>query len=364
MTSKYFFFQIIVFLTLLKLIIANENENQQDLEVITTTNRGARTCRRCIGKLQSTGLIKQLKTLRINRRWENEKEFRKGIRFKYYRDGEKVYESASDDPEALSKSGCAPDDKFAFILHGWRQSCETEWVLTLIERLTYHRGGCIVCIDYEIFAKDSYMWLYRSFRRISNIITRRILLLINEGFSPDNGYMFGFSFGGQLASAIGRSLSQKYLFRSIDTCDMAGPGFDVFINIDHRQAARHVQCLHSSRDKGTQVYTCHQNVRLGSCGHFQPAAASQPYYSSHGLCVQIYINAFDYPFYAMQYEPSWCASRRAATNIPYKYTIGYNETPDSSIRGEIFVPTSLHFPYNFSEKEMLMLGFFDENAEI
>lgn len=36
----------------------------------------------------------------------------------------------------------------------------------------------------------------------------------------------------------------------------------------------------------------------------------------------------------------------------------------SNISGEIFVPTSLHFPYNFSEKEMLMLGFFDENTEI
>lgn len=81
MTSKFFYLHILIILTLLQLITANEDESPIKLEVV----RSARTCRRCVGKLQSTGLIKQLKTLRINRRWENEKEFRKGIRFKYYR---------------------------------------------------------------------------------------------------------------------------------------------------------------------------------------------------------------------------------------------------------------------------------------
>jgi len=306
-------------------------------------------------------VTKHLTFLKAGNSWDTENDFRTSIKFIYYKNGEKTYEDSGGKTTILEYSGCSAEDKFSFILHGWRQNCDTDWVLKVIERLTYHRGGCIVCIDYGILADASYMWLYRSFKIISNIITERISLLIREGLDSNNGYMFGFSYGGQLATSVGRSLKPHHILKNIDTCDMAGPGFDLVNEVDHSEAAQHVQCLHTSRDKGTHIYTCHQNVRLGNCGYNQPAVASQPYYSSHGLCVQIYINAFDYPFYAMRTKPRRCISRNPALNIPRSFTIGYNENPDLDVVGEIFVPTSLNFPYNLSEKEMIASGYFQTN---
>lgn len=107
---------------------------------------------------------------------------------------------------------------------------------------------------------------------------------------------------------------------------MAGPGFDFFTDHNHKDAADNVQCYSSSIDKGSRFYNCHQNIRLGQCGYTQPASLTQSLYSSHGLCVQIYINAFDHPFYALQNPPRWCATANPAQNLPKYFTIGYKES--------------------------------------
>lgn len=107
-------------------------------------------------------------------------------------------------------------------------------------------------------------------------------------------------------------------------CDMAGPGFDP-IAIDHSKAGKNVQCFHSSRDKGTLIHSCHRNIMFGSCGLSQPSVASQLHLGSHGLCVDIYINTFDYPFYALKSPPSECISFTTPAKIPNDYTVGYEE---------------------------------------
>jgi len=107
-------------------------------------------------------------------------------------------------------------------------------------------------------------------------------------------------------------------------CDMAGPGFDP-IAVDHSKAGKNVQCFHSSRDKGTLIHSCHRNIMFGSCGLSQPSVASQLHLGSHGLCVDIYINTFDYPFYALKSPPSECISFTTAAKIPNDYTVGYEE---------------------------------------
>jgi len=136
---------------------------------------------------------------------------------------------------------------------------------------------------------------------------------------------------------------------------MAGPGFDP-IAVDHSKAGKHVQCFHSSRDKGTLVYSCHRNIMLGSCGLKQPSVASQLHLGSHGLCVDIYINTFDYPFYAVNSTPAECFTWQKAAKIPDGYTVGYEENFDSQVSGQIFVPTSLHYPYNLSKKQLRLLS--------
>ncbi|KAH8390395.1 uncharacterized protein LOC110191503 [Drosophila serrata] len=282
-------------------------------------------------------------------------DVQKTMRVIFYTNNTKTVEaSALDDKYDLKGSDCSTSDKFAIVLHGWIQSCSDEWAISLIERLSYYRGGCVICIDYSVVASSSYMRLYTNFDTLTGAIASIILTLIKQGFDPKRGYMFGFSFGGQLASAVGRSLWPHHVIQSIDTCDMAGPGFDP-IAVDHSKAGRHVQCFHSSRDKGTFVYSCHRNIMLGSCGLKQPSVASQLHLGSHGLCVDIYINTFDYPFYALNATPSECWSLQKAAKIPDGYTVGYEENYDSQITGQIFVPTSLHYPYNLSKKELLRI---------
>jgi len=107
-------------------------------------------------------------------------------------------------------------------------------------------------------------------------------------------------------------------------CDMAGPGFDP-IAMDHSKAGKNVQCFHTSRDKGTLIHSCHRNIMLGSCGLSQPSVAIQLHLGSHGLCVDIYINTFDYPFYALKSTPPECISFTTAAKIPNDYTVGYDE---------------------------------------
>ncbi|XP_030384015.1 uncharacterized protein LOC115631395 [Scaptodrosophila lebanonensis] len=275
---------------------------------------------------------------------------------KFYKNNTRTAEiKASYNGNILQNSGCSPDDKFAIILHGWIQSCADSWALALIDRLNFYRGGCVVCIDYSIFASSSYLQLLANFDNILNAMVSIIHSLIASGFDPNRGYMFGFSFGGQLASAVGRALRPKYLFRNIDTCDMAGPGFDPIAH-DHSRAAKFVQCFHSSRDKGTFIFSCHRNVMLGSCGLSQPSLASQLHLGSHGLCVDIYINTFDYPFYALKSPPAECMSFKPAAVIPNDYTVGYEDNFNKQVIGNIFVPTSLHYPYNLSKKDLSIIS--------
>ncbi|EDW01904.1 GH20190 [Drosophila grimshawi] len=199
------------------------------------------------------------------------------------------------------------------------------------------------------------MRLYANFQYITEALVSIIISLFQYGFDPSRAYLFGFSFGGQLASAVGRSLQPHFIIQNIDTCDMAGPGFDP-ITVDHSKAGKYVQCFHSSRDKGTLIYSCHRNIMLGSCGLSQPSIASQVHLGSHGLCVDIYINTFDYPFYALKTPPTDCISFTQSAKIPNDYTVGYEENFNKQITGKIFVPTSLHYPYNLSKKELQLLS--------
>lgn len=106
-------------------------------------------------------------------------------------------------------------------------------------------------------------------------------------------------------------------------CDMAGPGFDVLGVVDHRAAAQNVQCIHTSYDKGTRLYNCHQNFRMGNCGLSQ-IGAKEPPFGSHGLCTYMYVNAFENDFFAVD-KPSKCTSKNPAKEVPTHYRMGYQE---------------------------------------
>ena len=104
---------------------------------------------------------------------------------------------------------------------------------------------------------------------------------------------------------------------------MAGLNFDILMNRDHKSAAKNVQCIHTSYDKGTHFYSkCHQDWRMGNCG-FSQVAASIPPFGSHGLCPYMYVNAFDYKFLAIP-KPNRCPSTLETTTFwPENYRMGY-----------------------------------------
>lgn len=71
-------------------------------------------------------------------------------------------------------------------------------------------------MDYSRFATESYVRLVRIFEPIVQILTLKLLLLDYVGFDMNNGYMFGFSYGGQLATEAGRRIGYKRL-KEIDS---------------------------------------------------------------------------------------------------------------------------------------------------
>lgn len=123
--------------------------------------------------------------------------------------------------ESLVDKGCNPDENFAIIVHGWRESyAQTEWVPDLIGNLTVKRGGCIIFMDYSNFSVNpNYFILVTQFQNISNVLLSKLNQLKEQGFDPDKGYMFGFSFGSHLIIDAATRFGQK-LFKEIDrkTC--------------------------------------------------------------------------------------------------------------------------------------------------
>lgn len=133
----------------------------------------------------------------------------------------------------------------------------------LVRNLHKGRGGTIVCMDYSYFAQEeNYFRLVRQFDSLAEVLKTKLKDLQDVGYHPDNMYLFGFSFGGQLVVEAGKRFGTKKI-KEIDACDMAGPGFDSKPTSDHRLAAQNVQCIHTSRDKGTKFSLCHQNWKMG-----------------------------------------------------------------------------------------------------
>lgn len=132
----------------------------------------------------------------------------------------------------LQQSECNPREKFSIIVHGWHENCEVGWVTLLIKskkqkcrsspislfltiffttELKQYRGGCVICMDFEQHSSESFIRLVRNFEPIVQILTLNLVHLEQMGFDMNNGYMFGFSFGGQLVTEAGRRIGFERL---------------------------------------------------------------------------------------------------------------------------------------------------------
>jgi acetyl esterase/lipase len=110
--------------------------------------------------------------------------------------------SSFDNDSALR--GCQPNEKYAVIVHGWLESIKTDWVDDLVENLLRYRGGCIFFMDYSNHSMvQEYFMLVRKFDDISQVLVDKLYHLEGQGFNPDNLFIYGFSFGAQLAINAG-----------------------------------------------------------------------------------------------------------------------------------------------------------------
>ncbi|XP_058834015.1 uncharacterized protein LOC131691527 [Topomyia yanbarensis] len=274
--------------------------------------------------------------------------FEQNVIFRFYNGGNLTKTTTINKLPLLKETSCSTTQKFAIIVHGWRENCyETFWIKDLEINLNIHRGGCIICVDYSTFASNNYPYLFKRFNDLSAVLLKFLRTLQYEGLQFDNLYMFGFSFGGQLVLDAGNQIGYNAI-ESIDTCDMAGVGFDqdrFFKGIHFRNAAKNVQCIHTSTDKGTKLMDkCHQDWRMGQCGFRQPAAGKPPL-GSHGLCPVFYNLAFKVKFLAEQRPPECTMLREPTAEYPNGFRMGYLERRKGQVRGELYAQTTDRFPF-------------------
>lgn len=115
-------------------------------------------------------------------------------------------------------------------------------------------------MDYSNFSTGGYYDLTPHHDGISAVLTKKIISFENN----DNILLYGFSFGARLAIDAGIESGLKgYEIDKIYACEPAGPGFFWYAK-NSQKAAKYVECIHTSTDKGTAVYNCHRNWRFDS----------------------------------------------------------------------------------------------------
>lgn len=112
-------------------------------------------------------------------------------------------------------------------------------------------------------------------------------------------------------------------------CEPTGHGF-LTLQPKHREAARNVQCIHTSAAFGTPIRDCHQDWNMGVCGLWQVGGTETSLRhefgtGSHGLCPTFYNLAFDNKFPAAT-KPDLClcfSGRIAEPRYMTNFSMGY-----------------------------------------
>lgn len=262
-------------------------------------------------------------------------------------DGMNSFIMDNNNNDVLMKN-CPPSGNWTFIIHGWGQNRLFFWILRATRNFLRERGGCVFVVDYSYYCDGVYLNRPELFNGIQGEITKKYELLETLGYSPDNGFIFGFSFGAILALESAYKFGPQKI-RRVDTCDPPRPGFNMTSEqlIHAKDAAQEVQCMHTSRDIGTPYRFCQWDWNLGICGWLQPAAwFFLP--SSHMFCPEFYNSAFMNDFAAMP-KPMYCLNETVApdpTTFNHTAVMGFRFDTKNTPRGEYYAATKWLPPYN------------------
>ncbi|XP_063701819.1 phospholipase A1-like [Culicoides brevitarsis] len=231
------------------------------------------------------------------------KEYKDHIIFRVFSSNGVEFNDTFENNQTLLEN-CNPTENFTIIVHGWTESINCNWAPSLIQEFLTARRGCVFFMDYFYYSNLRYFTLVRHFDGIYKVLLQKLLQLDDLGFDFTKSHLFGFSYGTHVAFEAAyqfSQISQKKVHR-LDACDPAGPSFtNVDPSVQHAaMSATHVQCIHTSDDKGTKLRFCQKSVNMGQCGRNQIGATERPL-RSHGLCPIFYRNSItmDFPLVSM-----------------------------------------------------------------
>ena len=117
------------------------------------------------------------------------------VQFVLYNKGKS---SISTFDTSLKQLGCFETCNFSFITHGWMGS-DANWISDLVGNLTYYRKGCVLFMNYTYYSDTpNYFDLKQHFKPLTNLVTRKLHQIHDDGISSDCMFLYGFSFGGRI----------------------------------------------------------------------------------------------------------------------------------------------------------------------
>lgn len=228
---------------------------------------------------------------------------------------------------------------------------------------------------YAYTGNENYPAVVVAYNGIERAIYNQLKKFYENGFTPINTFLYGFSFGGQLSLGVGRrwTFNSPYdrIYR-VDTCDTTSVGFEMTPN--SKLSARNVHCVHTNSFLlGTEKRDCHRDWNMGVCGEYQ-LADREPPSESHNLCPIFYNIAFTEEFPAIP-KPFICKNPDYSMLYTHRQLkMGYMETQyewvslvmwnhllykisySYRITGEFYAKTTTEYPYNWRKKEVQWTG--------
>ncbi|GAB0096072.1 hypothetical protein DMENIID0001_115300 [Sergentomyia squamirostris] len=293
--------------------------------------------------------------VRVKAQVLEEEDFSKHIDFIVFQNNQPFNTSLMASKNPVELGLCNEGDKLAVFTHGWTKNCSDPWVVGMVDMLTKHRGGCIICMDYSYYGNNqNYAIVVAQFPKIRDVLYDQMVNYGSYGFSPSNTYMYGHSYGAHLVLDAAANLGTQVI-KEIDVCDPAGIGFLPLS--DPKLSAQNVQCIHtSSLVKGSIWRDCHQDWNMGICAIIQEGTGSflglgleNGEMNSHARCPYVYNSAFENNFPAIP-KPLVCVLLNPLilnlATYPANFKMGYMETRKQQVSGNLYAKTSGSYPYN------------------
>ncbi|XP_063708675.1 uncharacterized protein LOC134837237 [Culicoides brevitarsis] len=191
---------------------------------------------------------------------------------------------------------CDTQGNYTFIVPQWLGGDKIIWKDRLISTFMNATNNCVVFVDYSYYTQKSFNELLALKGNLTTFIARKLRYFEELGFNPDNGILFGFDIGAHFVLEAGIKYGVKKIGR-IDCCEPRTNGFTSSdpSMAQTADAAKHVQCMHTSEDFGTADRFCPHDVNLGVCGRSQPEDIFT-WAGNDIKCIEYYVASFKYDF--------------------------------------------------------------------